>query len=243
VASAAASQYLGYFSLMAKRDTAGRWRISSEVPRFPVAGATGPVTTGDNLVRHLDAAGIARAVVLSESFWADGSALYVPRPYASVVAENDWTAAKTTRDPDRLVAFCSFNPVADHALRELERCASKRAFRGLKFSFAMSGVDLQNTAHVDRIRTVFSAANRHRLPIVVHLRSGPDYTPDHIVTFLDQVMSAAPDIAVQIAHLWGGEAFSSSVLGVLAEACAKGLIRTPNWTSTSAESLTLQLRA
>jgi predicted TIM-barrel fold metal-dependent hydrolase len=223
----AALQYLGYFIISAERDATERWHIVSEVPRFPFPTVT-EVVTGDQLLNKLDEAGIARAVVLSEAFWADGPILSAADPYALVVAENDWTAAQSARHPDRLIAFCSFNPVADHALRELERCASNRTFRGLKFSFAMSGVDLRNSAHVARVRAVFAAANRHRLPIVAHLRGGADYTPEHVAIFLDQIMSAAPDIVVQIAHLWGGEAFSSPVLAALAEACAAGRPGTRN---------------
>jgi predicted TIM-barrel fold metal-dependent hydrolase len=136
------------------------------------------------------------------------------------MAENDWTAQQAGQYPERLIAFCSFNPIADHALAELERCAANPVFRGLKFSFAMSGVDLKKPAHVLRLRQVFAAANARRLAIVAHTRGGDDYTDQHVEIFLSQVMTAAPDITVQVAHLWGGEGYSESALRAFAEAVA-----------------------
>ena len=212
-------QNIGYFHIVARRQASGRWLIASEIQRFPVPDAN-PGTTAAEVVAALDASGVRRAVVLSTAFWGDGPILPVENPYPLVMAENDWTALEAARYPDRLIAFCSFNPVADHALAELERCAANRVFRGLKFSFAMSGVDLKNPAHVARLRRVFAAANARRLAIVAHTRGGNDYTDEHVEIFLGQVMPSAPDVTVQIAHLWGGEGYSESALRAFAEAVA-----------------------
>jgi predicted TIM-barrel fold metal-dependent hydrolase len=212
-------QNIGYFHIVARREASGRWRIASEIQRFPVPDAN-PGTTAAEVVAALDASGVSRAVVLSTAFWGDGPILPVENPYPLVMAENDWTALEAGRYPDRLIAFCSFNPVADHALAELERCAANRVFRGLKFSFAMSGVDLKNPAHVARLRRVFAAANARRLAIVAHTRGGNDYTNEHVEIFIGQVMTSARDIPVQIAHLWGGEGYSESALRAFAEAVA-----------------------
>jgi predicted TIM-barrel fold metal-dependent hydrolase len=220
-------QHIGYFHLSARKEADGAWRIGSEIPRFPVPAANRG-TTADEIVASLDAAGLQRAVVLSTAFWADGPILPVENPYPRVMAENDWTANQARRFPDRLIAFCSFNPVADHALAELERCARNPVFRGLKFSFAMSGVDLNDAGHVARLRQLFAAANARRLAIVAHTRGGDDYSDQHVETFLSRVMTAAPDIPVQIAHLWGGEGYSESALRAFAEAVAAGRPETRN---------------
>lgn len=220
-------QYIGYFHISARREPGGAWLIASEIQRFPVPPANAG-TTADEVVARLDGAGLRRAVVLSTAFWADGPILPVQNPYPRVMAENDWTAREAARFPDRLIAFCSFSPVADHALAELERCAANPVFRGLKFSFAMSGVDLKNPDHVARVRRVFAAANARRLAIVAHTRGGDDYTDEHVETFIGQVMTAAPDITVQIAHLWGGEGYSESALRAFAEAVAAGRPGTHN---------------
>lgn len=221
-----ARQYVGYVHMSLVR-SAGRWLIAAEVPRFPLSPAQ-QVRTAEQLIAEMDEAGIRRSVVLSEAFWADGPQIQVDNPYPVVMAENDWTAQQVSMFPHRLIAFCSFNPVADHALRELERCAANPVFKGLKFSFGMSGVDLKNPAHVDRLKAVFAAANARRLPIVVHTRAGPDYGAEHVGIFLREVLPAAPGIVVQIAHLWGGEGYSAAALQAFADAIAAGQPHTRN---------------
>jgi predicted TIM-barrel fold metal-dependent hydrolase len=220
-------QNIGYFHIVARREASDAWRIASEIQRFPVPDAN-PGTTAAEVVSALDASGVRRAVVLSTAFWGDGPILPVENSHSKVMAENDWAALEAGRFPDRLIAFCSFNPVSDHALAELERCAANRVFRGLKFSFAMSGVDLKNPAHVARLRQVFAAADARRLAIVAHTRGGNDYTDEHVEIFLSQVVRAAPNITVQIAHLWGGEGYSESALRAFAEAVASRRPETRN---------------
>jgi uncharacterized protein len=137
-----------------------------------------------------------------------------------VQAENTWTAEQAARFPDRLIAFCSLNPVSDAAAAILRQCAADKRFKGLKLHFGNSRVDLLNADHVRRTREVFAAANRARLPIVVHARTGDDYGSAQARVLLEQVLPAAPDIPVQIAHLWGGGNFSADALAVYAEAVA-----------------------
>ena len=184
--------------------------------------------TADKLVGMLDLAGIRRAVVLSEAFWFDSPSFDVARPQEAVRAENDWTTEEVAKYPDRLVAFCSFNPLADYALAELEYCANHKGFVGVKFSFIMSGVDLDDPVHVEKVREVFQAANRHSMPIVVHVRPGFWYGREQAATFLNSLVIVAPDVPVQIAHLWGGESFSESALKYYAEAVMAGQPATRN---------------
>jgi predicted TIM-barrel fold metal-dependent hydrolase len=174
--------------------------------------------TAASLVNMLDEAKIRRAVVLSEAFWLDSPLIPLEDSYSKVRAENDWTLAQVAQFPDRLIAFCSFNPIADHALQELERCSGSSGFKGLKFSFAMSRVDLLDARHIERLKVVFAEANRRRLPILLHLTGGPGHGAEHVRAFLSKVMPSAPDVAVQIAHLWGGEGFSEPVLAALSDA-------------------------
>lgn len=227
-------RYLTQVLLIARIED-DRWRIVTEVPR-PIPPNRYQGTTADELIAVMDRAGVQRSVVLSEGFWADGPLLVVSDPYERMVAENEWTAQEVSRYPNRLIAFCSFNPVAEHSQRAFDSCASNAVFRGLKFSFAMSAVDLKNPEHLRRVTEVFAAANRRGLPIVVHLRGGDDYGRDHVRLFLDQVMAAAPDITVQIAHLWGGEAYSEEALAALAEAVETGHPGTRNLYFDIAES-------
>src|SRR5206468_966684 len=62
--------------------------------------------------------------------------------------------------------------------------------------------------HVEQLRRVFHAANAHRMAIVVHMRAsfarGLPYGANEARIFLNEILPAAPDVPVQIAHLAGG---------------------------------------
>jgi predicted TIM-barrel fold metal-dependent hydrolase len=159
-----------------------------------------PVTAA-TLVAALDAAGIRRAVLLSNAYRIGSPFLSVTLPdeYARVIAENDWTAREAAKYPRRLIAFCSFNPLKEYALWELSRCAVDPRFgRGIKLHFGNSDVNLDDPVDLAMVRRVFRAANAARLALVIHMR------PAGARVFLDQLLPAAPDIVVQVAHLAGG---------------------------------------
>ena len=182
----------------------------------------------DDLIPLLDSAGIRRAVVLSVAYMYGSPRRTVENEYAKVRAENDWTAAQAARYPDRLIAFCGFNPLKDYALEELARCAADRRFgRGIKLHFGNSDVQLDEPAHVERLRQVFRAANEHGMAIVVHMRASISrkrpYGAAQARIFLEQLLPLAADVPVQIAHLAGtGPGYddppADSAMAVLADA-------------------------
>ena len=190
------------------------------------------------LIAHLDAAGIRRATVLSVAYMFGSPARQVADEYVKVRAENDWTAEQAGRYPDRLRAFCGFNPLKDYALRELERCAAHPGLRhGIKLHFGNSDVQLDKPEHVARLQEVFRAANRHRMAIVLHLRASVSlkrpYGAAQARAFLEELMPLATDIPVQVAHLAGtGPGYvdppANEVMGVFAEAAARKDPRTRN---------------
>ena len=223
-------RHFGSFQLALESGADGSFRIDALTPVFP-----GPVVQGvldaRRLVGMLDEAGIRKAVVLSDAYWFDSfrdKAAPDGEVLPKVRAENDWTAAQVAQFPDRLVAFCSFNPLRDYALAELERCAGSKAFRGLKLHFNTSGVNLHEADQLARVRRVFERANQLHLPIIVHARTRPDYGAEEAHIILEQLVAAAADVPVQIAHLWGGEALSEPALGVYADAVASGDARFRN---------------
>lgn len=187
-----------------------------------------PPLDADDLIRMLDSAGIQRAAVLSVAYLYGSPLRHFDDEYDRVRAENDWTAAQASRYPGRLVAFCSFNPLAPYAVAELERCAGRsRLARGIKLHFGNSDVDLTNPVHVAAVRRVFAAANAARMPIVVHLRANianaTAYGAPAARAFIDDVLAAAPDVDVQVAHLAGtGPGYddppADSAMAVLADA-------------------------
>lgn len=189
----------------------------------------------DDLVAHLDAAGIARAVVLSCAYMFGRPNRVIEHEYEKVKAENDWVSRQVARFPARLRGFCSVNPLKDYALDELARCAKDPHLRrGLKFHFGNSVIDYHDVQHVARVRRVFRAANEHRMAIVVHMRAsisrGLPYGGDEARIFLNELVSAAPDIPIQIAHLAGAGGYADpradEALSVFVEAIGRGDPRT-----------------
>jgi predicted TIM-barrel fold metal-dependent hydrolase len=163
-----------------------------------VAAGQKPIDA-QSMIAMLDEAGIQRAVLLSNAYRYDD--------YAKVKAENDWTADEAAKFPQRLVAFCGFDPLAEYAVEELTRCAADKRFgRGIKLQFGMSAVNLSDTGHIAKVKRVFEAANQNGLAIVVHMRGrrAHPYGAAQAQVFIDELLAAAPGISVQIAHFAGG---------------------------------------
>lgn len=204
--------------------------VSPAVAALASSGARPTQTiTARDLVPLLDSAGIRRALVLSLAYMYGSPARTVDSEYAKVRAENDWTEMQAAQYPDRLRAFCSFNPLKDYAIDELERCASKPDLRfGIKLHFGNSDVQLENPEHLERLRRVFRAADRHRMAIVIHLHANiarqRPYGTMQARILLDWLLPLVPNVPVQIAHLAGSAGYSDpgadSVMAVLAGAVA-----------------------
>lgn len=183
----------------------------------------------DKLIPMLDSAGIQRALVLALGYSWGNPSRNVENEYEKVKAENDWVAAQVARYPERLRAFCSFNPLKDYALDELARCGTIPQLRsGLKLHIGNAALNYHDPQHLDRLRRVFRAANERRIAIVIHMRAsgsrGIPYGRAEARIFLDSILSVAPDIPVQIAHLagWGGyDAVTDSALSVFVDAIAR----------------------
>jgi predicted TIM-barrel fold metal-dependent hydrolase len=230
-------RHFGHVVLSLRREGDGAWRITTETLSFPGPEMNGPLTA-DSLVVLLDEARIQRALVLSVAYsHARGPREQAADENARVRAENDWTAQQVARFPDRLRAFCGINPLRPWALEEIERCDRDPHLSGIKMHFGNSGVDLRDPAHVERVRRVFQAANERRMPIVAHVRASFSlripYGREAAEVFLNQVLPAAPDIPIQIAHMAGsgpgwGDAPADSALAVFAEAVSAGDPRTRN---------------
>ena len=190
----------------------------------------------DELVKLLDAAGIERAAILSAAYIYGSPSRMVAGEHAKVRAENDWIGRQAARYPARLRAFCGFNPLKDYALAELARCASDPQLRhGIKLHFGNSDVQLDEAAHVERLRQVFRAANERGMAIVVHMRASISkkrpYGAAQARVFLEQLLPLAPDVPVQVAHLAGtGPGYDDppahEAMEVLAQAVERGDVRT-----------------
>lgn len=214
----------GRFHLELREAQPGDWRIALESPAWPRPPFDSAIDA-KGLIEKLDAARIDKAAVLSVAYWFEEGTVDEAATLARVRAENDWTAEQAERYPERLFAFCSFSPLAAHALDELKRCADSGRFTGIKLHMDSSGVDLGNDGHLEKLRAVFAAANARKLPLVVHARGRGDYGAAHARNFVKLVREAAPDVPVQVAHLWGGSAIALDALEVYADAVEKDHVR------------------
>lgn len=191
-------------------------------------GSSVPGLTAKDIVALLDLAHIERAALLSVAYMYGKPGRDVDDEYAKVRAENDWTAAQAALYPGRLIAFCGVNPLKAYALDEIARCASVPGLRhGLKLHIGNSDVQLENPAHLERLRQVFRLANARRMAIAVHLRASISlerpYGAEQAKVFLEQLLPLVPDIPVQVAHMAGSgpgydDPAADTVMGVLAAA-------------------------
>jgi predicted TIM-barrel fold metal-dependent hydrolase len=189
-----------------------------------------PSITGRDVAALLEVAGIRRGVLLSTGYLYSSPSRQFSDEQARVRAENDWNAAQAAEFPDRLVAFCSVNPLKDYALDEIERCAKDVRFgKGLKMHFGNSDVQLEDPKHLDRLREVFRHANRLGMALVIHTRASISrkrpYGAVQARAFIE-LLPAAADVVVQVAHMAGtGPGFDDppahEVLAVLADAMEK----------------------
>ncbi|HKO41984.1 MAG TPA: amidohydrolase family protein [Pyrinomonadaceae bacterium] len=186
--------------------------------------------TAQDVIALLDKAGIRRAVFLANGYSFGRPGSEPPNEYEAVKADNDWAGAQAALFPKRLVAFCGFNPLKEYALAELARCAKDPNLRkGIKLHFGSSDVQTEIPEHFEKVKKVFQAANSHRMAIVVHMRASISkkrpYGPEQARAFLE-LLSYAPDIPVQVAHLASSgpsymDPSAHSVIEVLANAIEK----------------------
>lgn len=219
-------QHFGYFDFELLQGADSRWRIAVDNRNFAPKPYYQPIISGRQLINLLDEAGIRQAVVLSDAYWFDAPSYRLPgqtsdEVYALVRAENDWTARESAASGGRLVAFCSFNPSASHALRELRRCKSSGAFAGLKLHLQMSEVDLHSALDVVRLKHVFAEADRLGLAIIIHAQTAGNYDAEAARALITQVIPAAQHVPVTIAHLWGGGPLAAAALEVYVSAAQR----------------------
>ncbi len=190
-----------------------------------------PRVAARDLIPMLDSAGIRYALLLSVAYqFSNPNRPAVANEYERVKTENDWTADQAALYPGRLRAFCAVNPLRDYALPEIERCvADPRLKHGLKLHFGNSDVQLEIPEQLEKVRRVFQAANAHGMAIVVHMHPSVTmkrpYGTAYARIFLNELIPAAPDVPIQIAHLTGSGDFDEQgvqeALDVFADAIAK----------------------
>lgn len=161
-----------------------------------------------DLLRHLDAANARRGTLLSSGYLYSWAAMGLPEKDipSAIHAENRFTVRQAKLSRGRLVPMIAINPLRNDALTEIDRWKSTCSVAGIKIHVTNSGLQFSNPDHVRRLRAVFARANRYKMAVVIHLRdTSGDYDGTSVTRFLAEVMPAAPDVTVQIAHAgsWG----------------------------------------
>jgi predicted TIM-barrel fold metal-dependent hydrolase len=177
-----------------------------------------------DLLAEMDRAGIQRASVLSNGYLAESPMMERQRPDAADLmrAANDWTVELARRYPKRFSAFIAVDPLRPTALPEIARWRGNPAVAGIKLHLTSSGLDLRQDSDVAALAAVFRTAVKARFAIVIHLRTQQmDYGAPDIRRFVEEVLPAAGNTPVQIAHAagWGGiDLATLSALGAFADA-------------------------
>jgi hypothetical protein len=83
------------------------------------------------------------------------------------------------------------------------RCSEKLKAKAIKLNFSGLNFSFDNSEQVEKMARFFKAANDNRIAIVVHLEPGKFYGAKEVEIFLSRIVSVAPDITIQIAHLAG----------------------------------------
>lgn len=164
---------------------------------------------------------VKKAAILSNAYFFSDKGKTSKKEFSAVQSDNNRIVRIVSQYPEKFVGFISVNPLSDSALKVIKRNSTKEEFIGLKLQLANSKVNLRKESHVRRLAQVFETANSLGLPIVVHMRyQEKPYGKKDAQIFIDKVLSQAPDIPIQIAHLagWGGyDPETDKVLSVFAK--------------------------
>lgn len=182
-----------------------------------ISGDIFKVRTGSDAVQQLDRAGIRQGVLLSAGYMFGFSAVpLAPDEMARRMrAENRFNVDQALASNGRLVAFVGINPFLDNALGELEYWSRQPGASGVKLHLGNSGLDLGKPDQVEKLAAFFAAANKARMPLVVHLRGAAPFSNANIATFINTVLSEAGDLPVQIAHGGGFGGIDAATLEAL----------------------------
>jgi predicted TIM-barrel fold metal-dependent hydrolase len=173
--------------------------------------------TGADALRVLDEAGIQQGVLLSVGYaFASPFAMTDKQDVARLTRlENEYNVAAALASGGRLKAFVGVNPLADGAVDELRYWAGRKGVTGMKMQLGNSGFDPRSSAHIAKLALLFDAARATGLSIVVHARSAEDYGCADAKRFIDEVLSHAGDLPVQVAHAGGYGGLDEATLAAL----------------------------
>ncbi|MDD4875696.1 MAG: amidohydrolase family protein [Dehalococcoidales bacterium] len=153
------------------------------------------LATADDLIKSMDKAGVDISVIVNIG-WTT---------HELCIETNDYILESIARYPQRLIGFCSVQPLAyEAAITEIERCA-KGGVRGIgELRPDIQLFDLEDEEIMDPFAEVM---RNHKLILLTHTSEpvGHKYpgkgtiTPDMLYPFITNY----PDLTIVCAH-WGG---------------------------------------
>jgi len=164
---------------------------------------------GSEALHLLDEAGIRQGELLSEAYLLS-TPMLKSRDDADLSRltreENAFNVEAAAASGGRLVAFVGINPFTAGALEELHFWAGKPGVAGVKLHLANSGFEPKSPAMVATLANFVDEARISNMPLVIHVRNADDYSRIDAEIFINEVLTHAGDLSVQIAHAggWGG---------------------------------------
>jgi len=153
------------------------------------------LATTEELIASMDRAGVDKSVILNIGWMT----------HELTVETNDYILESVARYPDRLIGFCSVQPLAyEAALEEVERCA-KAGARGI--GELRPDIQMFDLCDDQVMGPLMKMMKKHKLILLSHASEpvGHIYpgkgsvTPDMLYPFI----AGYPDITMVLAH-WGG---------------------------------------
>ena len=148
----------------------------------------------------LDEAGVQRAVLISTAYFFMPPGELPEAAARKAREENRFIVDSALASKGRFIAFVAINPFASNARDEFEYWAGKPGVSGIKLHLGAAGFKASSPEQVAKLAEFFGAANKAKLPLLVHLRGGGSFTKADVETFIDKVLLQAGDTPVQIAH-------------------------------------------
>ncbi len=173
--------------------------------------------TGEDAISELDRAGIRQGLLLSTAYMFGFYKLaYSGEELVEKTrAENRFNVDAALASKGRLIAFIGVNPLAANALDELAYWTRQPGASGVKLHLGNSGFDATDPAQVEKLAAFVAAASKANMPLVIHTRGGAVFNRSTVETLIDEVISQAGDLPIQIAHGGGYAGIDGATLDSL----------------------------
>ncbi len=121
-------------------------------------------------------------------------------PYSGFEVPDDFVARYVSRDPQRLIGFCSIDPTRRNIEEKITRAVEDLGLRGVKIAPTYQGFDPLSAKAFD----LYEAIAKRKLPVVWH--QGVTFVRKSILAYalprdIDAVALKFPEMKIVIAHM------------------------------------------